>query len=195
MAIKIKTTKDEYVYKANNGLLSQEQKQRADKIYSVSENTLRHLDETNLDIFTIWYKRGRAANEIIDRYSLTNEEKKYFWQMLYGAMNIKIPDTASKSHTRRNDFLTASILADYKLNELKQVGTWSLWREVVGSVKVSEDERVAQWIIDYILKHKIITRDGARPLLKFVRNRLKNLETGLLTQDELFRKLNEFTQP
>ncbi len=194
MAIKLQVGENKFVYKAGSGILTSKEKQRADKIYTDSSIVFSKLNEKETDILETWHLRGKAANSLIHRFSVNTEEKTYFWRMLYEISGIKMPRTALTTKTKRNDFLTASLVAQYKLKDLREVGTWSLWREVVGSVKVADDERVANWVIGYILKHPITTRDGARPLLKFVRNRLKNLDTSKLMKKELLQKLSEFDE-
>jgi len=192
MAIKLRIGDNKFVYKATDGYLSHKSKKRADKIYAETATTFNQLKDKDADILEFWYLRGMTANSIIRRFSFTADEKTYFWQTLYDITGTKMPPAAIKSNTKRNDFLTASLIAQYKLSELRKVGTWSLWREVVGSVKVANDDRVSRWVIGHILRHSIATRDGARPLLKFVRNRLKNLDTSKLTKKELLQKLSEF---
>lgn len=192
MAIKLQAGENKFVYKAGSGLLTAKDKQRADKIYADSSVVFSKLDEKKTDILETWYLRGKSANSIIRRFSINTEERVYFWRMLYGVSGIKMPQTALTTKTKRNDFLTASLMAQYHLKDLRKVGTWSMWREFVGSVKLADDERVARWVISYILKHDINTRDGARPLLRFVRNRLKDLDTSKLTKKELLQKLSEF---
>lgn len=194
MAIKLQAGENKFVYKAGSGILTTKAKRRADKIYADSSNVFSKLAEKNTDILETWYLRGKAANSLSRRFSINTEEKVYFWRMLYEVAGIKMPQTALTTKTKRNDFLTASLMAQYQLKDLRKVGTWSMWREFVGSVKVADDERVAKWVIGYILKHDIDTRDGARPLLRFVRNRLRDLDTSKLTKKELISKLSEFAK-
>ena len=172
--------------------MTAKEKQRADKIYDESAIVFSKLNEKKTDILETWYFRGKSANSIMRRFSITTEEKLYFWRMLYEVSGVVMPKTALTTKTKRNDFLTASLMAQYHLKDLRRVGTWSMWREFVGSVKLADDERVARWVVSYILKHDINTRDGARPLLRFVRNRLKDLDTTKLTKKELLSKLSEF---
>jgi hypothetical protein len=185
MAIKVKKG-DSYLYRANEGVLNTPGKIRADHIYEDAVDELKSITYVEKDALGGWYKRGVVANRLIVKHKIDYEEKKFFWVMLYDAAGMEAP---KKSYTARNDFRTASVLAGYRLSDLRKVGSWGLWREVVGSNRIISDERVAAWVTEKIIKDKI-SRDNARPLLRYVRNRLKGLDTSVLSPAELFTKLN-----
>lgn len=194
MAIKIKRDSN-FFYAGVIGLLDQEEKKRADKIYEKTFVALRELDnkikkKKITDFLQVWHLRGGIVNGIISSFKMSQSEKKYFWLMLYDVAGMNIPDRAKKFHIQ-NDFRVANIISSYSLVDLKKVGPWALWREIIGSTKIGNDERVAKWVADYILKRKIKTRNAARPLLKAVRNRLKKLNTTVLSNKELTQKLKE----
>lgn len=194
MAIKIRRDKD-FIYVAVHGALDSEEKRRADKIFQDAEQKIKKLDDPkNIDPLTLWHIRGKIANEIIQKYNLSADEKRYFWVMLYDASGLVVPEMVRKSNTLRNDFRTASALAHYGLNDLLKIGTWSLWREILGSLRIGEDSRVAKWIVSYILKNKITTRDAARPILKKVRNRLQNIDSTVLSEKELIERLDSLDE-
>ena len=185
MAIKIRK-EDKYVYKASGGILSTPEKHRADLILKDATDLLASTKQHSKDALGIWHKRGLIANKLIKKYNLDYEERRYFWVMLYDALSVYTP---KKSHAGKNDFWTATILSDYKLNDLRKVGSWALWREVLGSSSIKSDARVASWVTKKIIKDKI-SRDNSRPLLKYVRNRLKGIDTTVLSKAELHTKLD-----
>lgn len=194
MAIKIKRG-ESFFYAAVNNLLDEKEKARADKIYNEAKFGIDHLNrkfgkQEKPDFLAIWYWRGILINKIINKFKISENEKKYFWLMLYGVANMNTPDRAKKFHIQ-NDFRVAGILANYPLKSLQKVGRWNLWREIIGSTKIGSDERVARWVTNYIFVHKIKTKDCARPLLKAVRNRLKKIDTSVLNEKELKTKLKE----
>jgi len=196
MAIKIKRGSN-FVYRAYSGFLSTEEKKRADKIYSESKKELEGLYEELSkkkikDILERWYKIGKLIRKLLDKFDIKENERKYFWVMMYDIGKEKTPDHIKKFSLGRNDFRLAYIMTEYSLEQLKKVGSWSLWREIVGSEKINKDERVARWVADILINDpNIKTRDDARPLLKKVRNRLKHLETKILSDKELINKLEE----
>lgn len=185
MAIKIKKG-ESYLYRGNEGVLSMPNKLRADHIYEDAVKELKDAGEKGKDSLELWYKRGVVAKKLLEKYKIDHEERKFFWTMLYDAAGLKIP---KKSYTVKNDFLTASILVQHKLSDLRKVGSWSLWREIIGSTRIINDERVAEWVAKQVIENNV-SRDNARPLLKHIRNRLKNLDTTVLSNEELNSKLN-----
>lgn len=185
MAIKIKKG-DSYLYKSDEGVLNNLSKIRADHIYEDAVKEFSALKYSKKDALETWYRRGLMANKLINKHKIGFDEKKFFWVMLYDAAGLDVPE---RSRNARNDFQTASVLASYQLNELKKVGSWGLWREVIGSSRIIVDERVATWVAKKIIDESI-SRDNARPLLKYVRNRLKGLDTSVLSNFELQTKLN-----
>lgn len=194
MTIKIKRG-DNFVYLGVMGLLNEADKKRADDIYETAQIRFRDLNKrlvlrSEINSLKLWHLKGKLINELVRKFKISDTEAKYFWLMLHGVTGTTIPERARKFHIQ-NDFRIASILAKYKLLELKKIGPWAIWREILSSTKIGGDERVAKWVTEYILNKKFRTRDEVRPLLKFVRNRLKNLNTNVLSSRELVAKLNE----
>ncbi len=185
MAIKIKKG-ESYLYRSSDGVLNNPSKIRADHIYKDAVSELSKLIYKDNDALDTWFKRGLVANKLIAKHNIDYEEKKFFWVMLYDAADLAPKKTSSS----RNDFRTASVLASYNLIDLRKVGSWGLWREVIGAGSISNDERVAKWVTEKVIKEKL-SRDGARPLIKYVINRLKSLDTSVLTINELYDKLEE----
>lgn len=194
MAIKIKKNND-FVYFGVIDLIDEKEKKRADDIYEISEREFNSLNEIlrlkeDIDSLEFWHSIGTLANKIIFDFAISETEKKYFWLMLYDFSGNKAPDRALKFHIQ-NDFHIASMLAKYNLKDLRKMGPWATWHEILGSTKTIQDERVGEWVVKYIISNHIKTRNNARPILKFVRNRLKNLNTSVLSKDELNSKLAE----
>jgi len=194
MVIKIKRNND-FVYLGVADLINKEEKKGADNIYRISEREFCNLNQRlkrkkDVDSLEFWHSNGKLANKIISDFGISNFEKKYFWLMLYAFSGDKAPDRALKFHIQ-NDFHIASLLAKYNLKDLRKIGPWAMWREILGSTKIMQDERVGEWMAKYIIDNQIKTRDSARPILKLVRNRLKNLNTTVLSNNELSSKLDE----
>ncbi|MGC9968493.1 MAG: hypothetical protein ABSC29_02055 [Minisyncoccia bacterium] len=189
MAIKLRRGEN-FFYAPVTGLLDKKEQKRADEIYTSAKNAVEKLNKTRrsgtIDILAGWHLRGVLINQIIQKFGITETEKKYFWMMLYDVSGMTVPD-----HIRKNDFHVASILANYPLKRLQEIGAWSMWREIIGSTKIGNDDRVARWVVDYIVEKKIKTRDQARPLLMAVRNRLKRIDASILSSGELANKLQE----
>jgi len=194
MTIKLKKDNG-YYYAGNIEFLNSINKRRADEIYKYSEDYLsgkksRLVKRKGHNVLKNWHMRGQLINKIIKKFKILESEKKYFWLMLNEVSGDPVPERAKKFNSQ-NDFRTASILAKYAISRLEKGGSWGLWREILSSSKTSEDERVAEWIMGKALKEKPVNHKEVRPLLKFARNRLKKLDTSVLSRKELFDKLNE----
>lgn len=189
MTIKLRREKDFFYAPVTGGLLDKKEQRRADEIYASAKNLLaRKIDQKDANINTLmsWFKKGALVNQIIQRFKITEVERNYFWMMLYEVTGMTVPD-----RIRMNDFRIASILAEYPFKKLQQVGAWSTWREIVGSTKIGNDDRVAHWAVSHIVEQKIKTRKQTRPLLIAIRGRLKGINTAVLSNKELINKLNE----
>ena len=84
------------------------------------------------------------------------------------------------------------MLAKYLYSQLEKVGSWGLWREIITYRPITQDKRLLDWVINNLID-KPRTRDGARPLLKNVAKRFKRIETSILSDGELLKKLRDIT--
>lgn len=196
MVIKVKNNNN-FVYVGGSEFLNIQEKKHADYIYSESRRMIEDLHE-NLDAEKIddtlerWHKIGKLIQQILEKFNIKMDEMKYFWIMMYDVGKNKTPAHIGSG---RNDFRLSYILSKYPLKKLKKVGSWSLWREIVGSQKVNKDSRIAEWIVDEMISNRNLkTRDDARLFLKKVYSRLKNLDTTILSKEELFEKLKEIKE-
>ena len=201
MVIKI-NKKGKSLYKSSQIITTSEDVKRADVFDLELSRKFKEIEgilkkekliaenKTKNDPLRAWYIIGKNINKFLDAHkSLTKEDKDLFWEYLYGRshwINKKTPLT--KVSPTRNDFVTASILARYSFNMISDVGSWGLWREIIGYRLFLKDERLLKWLIDE-LKSKPRTRDDARPLLKAVFNRFKKVETTVLKDKELLKLL------
>ena len=74
---------------------------------------------------------------------------------------------------------------------VKDVGNWSVWRDLLDNSRLQEDQRVFDWVVDCLhgsgLGHKEV-----RPFVHEVRRSLKNKDTSVLTSQELFARLEPY---
>ena len=146
------------------------------------KNRKHHMLET-------WYLIGTRINDFLKKFKILAEEENIFWNHLYGRSILitkKIPqNNISKT---RNDFRIASLLARHPIMKLKKVGPWALWREII-TYRAFKDERVLNWVIQKLIASAPKTRNDARPFLKSASERLKRIDTSVLNDKELKKKL------
>ena len=189
MAIKIKD-KEGYVYLGlKDRIFTQDEKKRADIIYEDSADKLKNIKNAN-DLLQLWLLRGKIANTLHGKYNIQPHEEIYFWEMLYDAAGIKLPDR-SKNILARNEFWLGSRINSYLPIKNQWLNNWTVWRELFEAKSIKEDPRTAEWIVRKAIEMKLKNRNDMRVLLNKVRNRLKNIDTLVLKKQELFTKLDE----
>ena len=147
-------------------------------------------DGQKKDVLAVWFKIGRMINIFLKKYPINNNDKKYFWIDLYerGTLLHKSINKEEINESR-NDYKIASILASkYTLDKLKKAGSWALVREIFYSKSIVKDRRIIDWIFEELIKRPR-TRNEARPFIQKIANKFKLLESGVLNDQELNRKL------
>ena len=143
------------------------------------------------DPLRAWYIIGKHINEFLKSNYIASEDEHLFWNYLYGRsslINKTLPLTVISKN--RNDFRTASLLAKYPFETIKNVGPWALWRAILGYEIFLNDKRILQFIINELIKFPR-TRDKARPFLKSIYNRFKRIDTSVLNDKELLKILKK----
>ncbi|TSC93345.1 MAG: hypothetical protein CEN89_128 [Candidatus Berkelbacteria bacterium Licking1014_7] len=197
------TKSGKVIYKGHGNILTAEEKKRADLEYAELEKSIQavalKLTKDNLltpdakkkDALKVWHTIGKELDIFLNKKRLDIEDEKNFWETLYGrwpAIHIGLPKF--RIYSTRNDFKTARELARFNLKELKRVGSWGLWREIISCKRINNDPRIIKWIIQG-LRLEPKTRDESRSLLKAISNRFKHIDTTILTENELYKKLSE----
>ena len=145
------------------------------------------------DPLIVWYKIGATINNFRKKYSIKKEDEKIFWNNFYHYNIIHKSVPTTKISLARNDFRIASLLSKHPVSIIEKVGPWALWREILSYKSIMEDSRILDWLIEELF-NKPMTRDEARPLLKAIAKRFKKIDTNILTDKELFKKIEESKQ-
>ncbi len=209
MVIKIRkrNKKGEQVeYKSNKKILTPQDIKEADKFDLFLNKEIKEIEKVLLkekvisekgvkkDPLKVWYIIGKHINEFLESKHVVREDEHLFWDYLYGRsslINKTLPLTViSKT---RNDFKIASLLAKYPLKLIRSVGSWALWREILGYNIFLNDKRVLNFVINELIKFPR-TRDKARPFLKSICNRFKKIDSSVLNDKELSRILKKIRE-
>jgi len=202
MAIRLDDSSSKYNkrYKTTKSILTDQDIKKADVFDKALRNTIKKIeneltsaklvDKENRkqDSLLVWYKVGSMINDFLLKNVLSKEDKGFFWDSLYG--RSEIIHKGNLIHPRRNDYRTASILAKHSYAKLNAAGTWSMWREALTYSGITNDDRIFEWLVNFLAKEKL-TRDKTRPILKLVGKRFKRIDTKMLSDQELDQKLNE----
>ncbi len=208
MVIKVSNRSKRTVrYKSAKKILTPHDIKEADRFDDALTKEIREIEKILLkykmlnpearksDMLSAWYLIGMKINKFLEGNKISPEEENIFWDNLYGrssVINKTIPK--SKISKTRNDFRIASLLAHQSLSKLQKIGMWALWREIL-TYKAFRDERVLDWVLRKIQEFPPRTRNEARPLLKAASTRLKKIDTTVLNDEELEKKLSEIVSP
>ena len=194
------------IYKSLSGVVTQGEKDFADRIDMDLEKGLSDLEKSWIasgvitkvgikkDALKVWYQTGQFLNRIANKYKLRGtDDELYFWQSVYGHVSPMVqknpPPQKNKGKTR-NHFRLCAKMAERDWEEVQQVGNWSVWRDLFDNSKLMEDERVFDWVVDAIKALKLGHKE-LRPFIHATRKRLTNLDTSILSKQELWTKLDE----
>ena len=208
MAIKIRKT-DHVIYASSSGLITGSEKARADRLDLELKSSIAELerklikeglvtrDGKKKNALRVWYEFGKLLNKLGKRYKVIgSSDEKFFWRAVYDHTSPiiqKKPFPKRSEKWKINHFRLCGLMAKRPWSEVQRVGPWSIWRDTFDNKKILEDDRVLNWAIERISKlreqgwgHKQI-----RVFLYGVSERLRNLETSILTNKELYTKLGE----
>jgi hypothetical protein len=203
MAIVLRTGGEKY-YASGTGRVTNEDRAKADELDKELEKRLKAFekslikdglvsrDGTKKDALKVWYETGKLLNEIGSKYSiLGTSDENYYWQAIYNYVSPLIQRAEppkSVSSPLRNHFRLCGYMATHNWEFVQGVGNWSVWRDLLDNIKLQEDPRVFEWVVNAIHKSGLGHKQ-VRPFMHEVRRSIKNKDTRVLTDKELAAKL------
>lgn len=95
----------------------------------------------------------------------------------------------NRVHPARNDFKTASLMAKYPFQIVKDVGPWSVWRGLLGYKTLSNDKRLVDFSINKLIEfHR--KRDEAWAFLRALSDSFRKIDTTVLKDDEIKERID-----
>ena len=199
-------TKEVIQYKSAKKIITSQDIKEADHFDSALNKEVQEIERVLLkkrmltpearksDMLEAWYLIGTRINKFLSKFKVSFEEEKLFWDHLYGRSTLisKTVPTSKISKTR-NDFRIASLLAHHPKGKLRKIGLWALWREIL-TYKAFKDDRVLNWVLKKFEHAPPKTRNEGRPFLKAVSARLRKIDTTVLNDRELVRKLHDIVK-
>lgn len=193
-----------YINGSGSGRVSPADAVRADKIFADLDSLLASYEEKAVkggdisadgvkkNALKIWYEIGKILNEIAVKYEiLGTSDEHYYWQSVYDhvpSLFQKLQPPQSASGTRNHFKRCAYMASKGSWSFVEDVGNWSVWRDLLDNSRLQEDQRVFDWVVGCLhqsgLGHKEV-----RPFVHEVRRSLKNKDTSVLTDNELFARL------
>lgn len=146
-------------------------------------------------VLQLWYQVGKHLDFVMDPSIVPVEDRKYVWRALYdhagplheGPIPVRVQRSPKTSHFRYCYLLASKF--DWEF--VRSAGNWTAWVEFFDSPVIHQDERIIEWLGS---KQKHVTgsrQDWVRELTKAIRNRLKNKDTSVFTDEELHERLED----
>lgn len=205
MAILIKKD-NKNIFVSGTGVITDSEKKRAENLSAELKKSLSFMDEDFIkrgfltkrgvkkEALLIWYEIGKVLNEKIDKYKLRGSvEEPYFWQSIYDYISKRIqknPPPKRSFEWKRNHFRLCAKMAERKWEDVKTVGPWSVWRDLFDNNKILEDDRVLNIVVEKI-KEMNKGHKELRPFIHAIRRELKKVDTSVLSDEEIEKKLNK----
>jgi|GEM_PF-2465357 len=207
MAIKIKKDK-EFIYASHTGLVLDPETKTADKIYKELKRHISGLEKSllkkglltrrgeKINALKVWFEFGKLLNRIADKYNIIDtQDEEFFWRSIYDHVSSivqrgSIPKR-SKNWKHNHFRLCALMSKERSWKKVKEIGNWSIWRDIFDNKKILEDERLFNWTIGQIrkLRSRGAGHKKIRLFLYVISRRFRNIDTKILTSNELRVKL------
>jgi predicted transcriptional regulator len=136
-----------------------------------------------IDIAVV-YKIGRKLSEIIDNKKLVSPNERRWVLKAIRGMYLKNPIFTKRGETR-DDLEYFYKASKYPFEFLKSI-SWDGWRRLLDSPSIRQDERFENWLQKKAEGSGLLKRGFIRPFTKNLYSLVKNKDTTVLSDQELF---------
>jgi hypothetical protein len=135
----------------------------------------------------LWHALGQRLRAICEEQGLTDRslrERRWLWEAI---ANIHASERIKRARRgrARNHFEYCYRLSKFPIEFAKQIN-WSEWVYFLDSRTVREEQRADEWLTVLVKRHEPINRRMFRAFTQNLNKRIQNLDTSVLTKDELF---------
>ena len=197
------------VYKTD-GNMSYHDKEIADKLDDFLEVEVPRIEDKMLGLgllefknkpgaIKLWYHVGVELRSLWTKtrnsFGLPDTKLPIFIKAVYDHSN-KIRPTSGRSGRFKNaHFYYCYIIAGYSWEKVQAVGNWRTWVEFLDSKRIKNDLRIADWFAAKSfgkpsMEGRYITPKSFRQITRAIRNSLREIDTTVLDDKELYRKLD-----
>ena len=169
------------------GLLSSKEIATIDEILNAIKEEIPQIEADLEEAYgkSVLYKYnlGKFLGALLTKYDISASERRKFWD--------EIKTFATKENRIRNEGTNAETRSFYgqcyRLSQFDQEVveklSWRQWQDILDRVGNREDERIFEWIRN---RKQKIREDDWREFEKGLHLYLKNKDTSVFTDDELF---------
>ena len=133
----------------------------------------------------LWHALGQRLRAICEEQGLTGlRERRWLWEAI---ANIHASERIKRARRgrARDHFEYCYRVSLYPIEFAKQLN-WSEWVYFFDSRTVREERRVDEWLMTLVRRSELIDRRMFRRFTQNLNKRIQDLDTSVLTGDELF---------
>lgn len=170
-----------------DGLLSAKEKASIDEILNALKTEIPQIESDLEDAYgngvLYKYNLGKFLGELLEKYDIAPSERRKFWDEIktFATKENRIRDEGSHAETR--SFYGQCYRLSQLDKEIVEKLSWRQWQDILDRVSNREDERIFEWIRK---QNKKIREDDWREFEKGLHLYLKNKDTSVFTDEELF---------
>ncbi|MDD4111208.1 MAG: ATP-dependent helicase [Clostridia bacterium] len=130
------------------------------------------------------YYLGKKLDEYLIQYNVLEKERRTFWDEIknFASSSTTITRDDGKNSKVRSFFEQCYILSQIDIETVNKL-SWRQWQNLLDRVVNREDKRIFDWIKEHTPK---IKEDEWRSFQKALNLYLKNMDTSVFSQNELF---------
>jgi len=92
------------------------------------------------DALIVWYTIGQELDKYLKKRKISFDDENVFWETLYSQWpKVRAGLSKIQVNSTKNDFKIAKELARFNIDELAEVGSWGLWREIISYKRINND--------------------------------------------------------
>lgn len=178
-----------YVY---DGFLTSKEKATVDDILNALKSEIpmieSELNERYGSSVSYKYYLGKTLSNILDKYNITYAERRKFWdEIKYLASNEKRKRNEGSNAVTRSFYEQCYVLSKIDEDTVNKL-SWRQWQSLLDRIDTREDERIYTWIKN---KEEKLREDDWREFQKGLHAYLKNKDTSVFNDEELFKIYND----
>ncbi|GEM_PF-1064912 len=210
-------TKFETHYKSARGTLTKADETLANKNDAEIEKQFREIErdftkkkllelKKTHRVLKLWWELGRRL-KFLKKIDVGDERDRiWLWRACYDHCGKLNPSRDGKLSVRarhrlkNSHFRYAALLGELDWETADAIGIWDSWSGICDSECFQNDERFVDWLNErvHVSKSPVARllkakkhQDLFRELAKQIRHRFKKMDTSILSEEELFEKLDE----
>lgn len=193
------------------GYLAYEDKENADKLDTFLKIEIceieKRLQQKGLlalkgksGSISFWFNLGLELrdlwNQVRTNYNLPDTFLPYFFKAVFDNSDAAKPQSGRADRLKNSYFYYGYIIAGFPWKQVQSAGNWRQWIEFLDAKRISSDQRIIEWFVQRkvmeMQEDTDLTReDWFRRITREIRYEYRNIDTTVLSNNELYDSLDE----